>query len=67
MNSVLCYGDSLTWRFNPADGTRFPFDSSRAVRASDAEGVHLDAEGHRKLGTAVAEIISSADRASTHT
>ncbi|HKQ31741.1 MAG TPA: GDSL-type esterase/lipase family protein, partial [Thermodesulfobacteriota bacterium] len=26
MKSVLCYGDSITWGFNPADGTRFAFD-----------------------------------------
>ena len=26
MKTVLCYGDSITWGRNPADGTRFPFD-----------------------------------------
>ncbi|HYT98162.1 MAG TPA: lipolytic enzyme, G-D-S-L, partial [Casimicrobiaceae bacterium] len=26
MKSVLCYGDSITWGFNPADQTRFAFD-----------------------------------------
>ncbi|HVY55766.1 MAG TPA: GDSL-type esterase/lipase family protein, partial [Thermodesulfobacteriota bacterium] len=26
MKSVLCYGDSITWGFNPADGSRFPFE-----------------------------------------
>jgi lysophospholipase L1-like esterase len=26
MKSVLCYGDSITWGRNPADGTRFPFE-----------------------------------------
>lgn len=25
MKSVLCYGDSITWGRNAADGTRFPF------------------------------------------
>lgn len=25
MKSVLCYGDSITWGFNPADGSRFSF------------------------------------------
>jgi lysophospholipase L1-like esterase len=24
--SILCYGDSLTWGYNPKDGTRFPPD-----------------------------------------
>jgi lysophospholipase L1-like esterase len=41
-------------------------DASRVVRASEADGVHLDADGQRKLGTAIAEIISAADRADTH-
>lgn len=22
--SILCFGDSLTWGYNPEDGTRFP-------------------------------------------
>ena len=26
MKTVMCYGDSLTWGFNPSDGTRYPFD-----------------------------------------
>ena len=26
MKAVLCFGDSITWGFNPADGTRFSFD-----------------------------------------
>src|ERR1043166_3935948 len=26
MKTVLCFGDSLTWGFNPVDGSRFPFD-----------------------------------------
>ena len=25
MKSILCYGDSITWGYNPSDGTRFPF------------------------------------------
>ena len=25
MKSILCYGDSITWGYNPGDGTRFPF------------------------------------------
>jgi lysophospholipase L1-like esterase len=25
MKSILCYGDSITWGYNPTDGTRFPF------------------------------------------
>src|SRR5262249_26502974 len=26
MKTVMCYGDSLTWGYNPSDGTRYPFD-----------------------------------------
>jgi lysophospholipase L1-like esterase len=26
MKTVLCYGDSITWGFNPVDGSRFPFE-----------------------------------------
>jgi lysophospholipase L1-like esterase len=26
MKTVLCYGDSITWGRNPADGSRFPFE-----------------------------------------
>jgi len=26
MKTFLCYGDSITWGFNPADQTRFAFD-----------------------------------------
>ena len=25
MKSILCYGDSITWGYNPSDGTRFSF------------------------------------------
>jgi lysophospholipase L1-like esterase len=26
MKTVLCYGDSITWGYNPVDGSRFPFE-----------------------------------------
>src|SRR5262249_8914722 len=26
MKTVMCYGDSLTWGYNPSDGARYPFD-----------------------------------------
>ncbi len=26
MKTVLCYGDSITWGYNPANGSRFPFE-----------------------------------------
>jgi len=27
METILCYGDSITWGYNPVDGTRFPFEA----------------------------------------
>ena len=27
MKTILCYGDSITWGYNPADGTRFTFEN----------------------------------------
>ncbi len=26
MKTILCYGDSLTWGYDPRDGTRYPFN-----------------------------------------
>ena len=26
MKTIMCYGDSLTWGYDPRDGTRYPFD-----------------------------------------
>jgi lysophospholipase L1-like esterase len=26
MKTILCYGDSITWGYNPVDGSRFPFE-----------------------------------------
>lgn len=26
MKTILCYGDSLTWGYDPRNGTRYPFD-----------------------------------------
>ncbi len=26
MKTILCYGDSLTWGYDPRDGSRYPFD-----------------------------------------
>ena len=26
MKTIMCYGDSLTWGFNPADRSRYPFE-----------------------------------------
>jgi lysophospholipase L1-like esterase len=26
MKTIMCFGDSLTWGYDPRDGTRYPFD-----------------------------------------
>jgi lysophospholipase L1-like esterase len=26
MKTIMCYGDSLTWGYNPTDGSRYPFE-----------------------------------------
>jgi lysophospholipase L1-like esterase len=26
MRTILCYGDSLTWGYDPSDGTRYAFE-----------------------------------------
>ena len=28
MKRILCYGDSITWGYNPADGSRYPYEKS---------------------------------------
>ena len=28
MKRILCYGDSITWGYNPADGTRFEYEKT---------------------------------------
>ena len=45
-----------------ANGAKY-LDASHVAQACDTDGVHLDADGQRRLGIAIAEIISSADRA----
>ena len=47
MKSVLCYGDSLTWGFNPADGTRFAFDERwpGVLQAALGDGYRVVEEG----------------------
>ena len=32
MKTIMSYGDSLTWGYNPADGTRYPFEQHRKSR-----------------------------------
>jgi lysophospholipase L1-like esterase len=47
MKTVLCYGDSLTWGFNPEDGTRFPFAQRwpGVLEASLGNGYRVIEEG----------------------
>lgn len=47
MKSVLCYGDSITWGRNPADGTRFPFEQRwpGVLQAKLGADYHIIEEG----------------------
>lgn len=47
MKTVLCYGDSITWGTNPADGARLPFEErwTGVLQAGLAPGVRVVDEG----------------------
>ncbi len=47
MTTILCFGDSITWGFNPADGTRFPFERrwSGVLEATLGPGARVIEEG----------------------
>lgn len=40
MKSILCYGDSLTWGYNPTDSTRFPPDQRWPGILQEELGAH---------------------------
>ena len=44
---VLCYGDSITWGFNPADGSRFSFEQRwpGVLQAALGTGFRIVEEG----------------------
>lgn len=48
MKQVLCFGDSLTWGYNPEDGSRFPWETRWTGILQDkltARGVRIAEEG----------------------
>jgi lysophospholipase L1-like esterase len=47
MKTVLCYGDSITWGYNPVDGSRFPFDQRwpGVLQAALGSGYRVIEEG----------------------
>jgi lysophospholipase L1-like esterase len=47
MKTVLCYGDSITWGFNPVDGSRFPFEQRwpGVLQAALGDGFRIIEEG----------------------
>jgi len=47
MKTVLCYGDSITWGYNPVDGSRFPFEQRwpGVLQARLGDGFRIIEEG----------------------
>lgn len=48
MTDVLCFGDSNTWGYNPADGSRFPWEvrwTGRLQEALREDGIRILEEG----------------------
>ena len=47
MKNILCFGDSLTWGYNPADGTRYPFEDrwTGALQKELGNDYHIVEEG----------------------
>jgi lysophospholipase L1-like esterase len=61
MKTVMCYGDSLTWGYNPSDGTRYPFEQRwpGVLQHELGGGVHLDPDGHRALALAIKNVVAA--------
>jgi len=47
MKTVLCYGDSITWGYNPIDGSRFRFEGRwpGVLQAALGSGYRIIEEG----------------------
>jgi hypothetical protein len=41
MKTIMCYGDSLTWGYDPRNGSRFPFDQRWPGVLERDRGYHL--------------------------
>lgn len=64
MKTVLCYGDSLTWGYNPETRTRHQLEDRwpSVLAASLGEGVHVVADGLNGRTTAFDDYTGDCDR-----
>ena len=64
MKTVLCYGDSLTWGYNPEGPARhaLPDRWPSTLQTALGEGVHVIAEGLNGRTTAFDDHLAGADR-----
>jgi lysophospholipase L1-like esterase len=64
MKTVLCYGDSLTWGYDPESRTRHALEDRwpSVLAASLGEGVHVVADGLNGRTTAFDDYTSDCDR-----
>jgi hypothetical protein len=74
VQQVLVYSDSLSWGMVPTTRRRLPFDAPQGIAtelgcsyfdagsviaASPADGIHLDAEQHDRLGKSLAGFLAT--------
>ena len=64
MKTVLCYGDSLTWGYNPEDRARHALQDRwpSALASALGDGVHLVADGLNGRTTAYDDLTADCDR-----
>lgn len=64
MKTVLCYGDSLTWGYDPESRARHALEDrwSSVLAASLGQGVHVVADGLNGRTTAYDDVTADCDR-----
>jgi lysophospholipase L1-like esterase len=55
MRTVLCFGDSNTWGYDPCHF----LNAGSVIVSSDLDGIHFEASEHAKLGQAVAQSVQT--------